>query len=109
MNNKMKITVLSLACCNPALAVYDQQYISRIKEALRRIGVEAQVDLVPAVDAFFGFKASYIRKILPLFKKYGPAVAPTLFINEELVLYGGVPSVEKFVEILAKNAKKSDS
>ncbi len=109
MSNKMKITVLSVACCNPASGVCDQQYISRIKEALSKINVEAQVDLVAASDAFFGGKAGYISKLMPLFNKYGMAVAPALFINGELTLYGGVPSVEKLVEVIEKNAKKSDT
>jgi len=109
MSNKLKITILSLACCNPALAVYDQQYISRIKEALSKIDVEAQVEVIAATDAFFGLKVGYIRKLWPLFNKYGTAVAPALFINGELALYGGVPSVEKLVEVIEKNAKKSDT
>lgn len=108
MSNKMKITILSLTCCNPALAVYDQQYLSKIKEALEKVGVEAQVEVVTGTDAFFGLKLSYIRKLKPLFDKYGTAVAPALFINEELMLYGGVPTVERLVEILEKNAEKSD-
>jgi len=109
MSNKMKITVLSLACCDPALAVYDQQYISRIKEALGKVNVEAQVEVVAATEAFFGLKLGYVRKLWPLFNKYGTAVAPALFINGELMLYGGVPTVEKLVEVIEKNAKKSDT
>lgn len=107
MNDKMKITVLSLACCNPAFAVHDQQYISRIKEALQRINIEAQVELVAASDAFFGLKVGYIRKLWPLFNKYGMAVAPALFINGELTLYGGVPSLEKIIEVIEKERQKT--
>jgi len=109
MNNKMKITVFSVACCspNPAFASYDQQYISKIKEALKRINVEAQVELVAATDAFFGLKVGYFRKMWPLFNKYGEAAAPALFINGELTLYGGVPTVEKLVEVIEKHAEKS--
>ena len=105
MKNKMKITVLSLACCNPAFAVDDEKYVSRIKEILSKISVDAQVNVVSASGAFFGLKTGYIRKIWPLFNKYGMAVAPALFINGELMLYGGVPSVEKLTEVIEKNAK----
>jgi len=101
----MRITVLSLACCNPALAVYDREYLSRIGEALKRTAIEAQVDLLSASDAFFGVRSGHVRKLWPLFNKYGTAVAPALFINDELMLYGGVPSVERLVEII-DNAKK---
>jgi len=58
------------------------------------------------MDAFFGLKIGYIRKLRPLFNKYGMAVAPALFINDELMVYGGVPSVEKLVEVIEKNTKK---
>ncbi len=108
MSNKMKITVLSVACCssNPAFATYDQQYISSINEALKRINVEAEVKVLAATDAFFGLQVGFIRKMMPLFNKYGGAAAPALFINGELMLYGGVPSVEKLVEVIEKNTKK---
>jgi len=105
----MKITVFSVACCSPdpAFATYDQQYISRIREALKRLNVEAQVELFAATDAFFGLKVGYIRKMWPLFNKYGGAAAPALFINGELMLYGGVPTVDKLVEVI-ENAKKNN-
>lgn len=109
MSNKMKITVFSFACCNPQQAVYDQQYIARIKEALDRTVVEAQVDSVFATDALYGSDTGYIQKLRPLFDKYGMAVAPALFINGELLLYGVVPSFEELVEVIGKSAKKSDT
>ncbi len=107
MNSKMKITVVSLACCNPAFSAPDQQYISRIREALTKTGLEAQLELLPASDAFFGMKVGYVRKLWPLFNKYGMAVAPALFINGDLMLYGGLPSIEKLVEIIETSAKKN--
>jgi hypothetical protein len=47
-------------------------------------------------------KVGYVRKLWPLFNKYGMAVAPALFINGELTLYGVVPSVQKLVEVIEK-------
>lgn len=109
MTNKMKITVLSIACCNPSTANQDQQYISRIKEVLTKTNIEAQLEMVAASDAAFGLKTSYARKLLPLFNKYGMSVAPALFINGELVFYGGVPSVEKLTEAIQKALDPSKS
>lgn len=109
MHNKMTIKVFSFACCNPQQAVYDQQYIERIKEALDKTEVEAQVDSVFAIDALHGLDAEYIQQLRPLFDKYGMAVAPALFINGELVRYGVVPSVEELMEVIGKSAKKSDT
>ncbi len=102
MADEMRITVLSMACCNPSLAVYDQQYVSKINEVLEKTNVQAKVEVVSGTDAFFGMKLSYIRKLGPLFNKYGMAVAPALFINEDLVLYGGVPPVGKIEEAITK-------
>jgi hypothetical protein len=106
-NNLMKITILSLSCCNPTFAVHDQEYLSRINTALDRINAKAQVEILPATDAFFGSKSGHIGKLLPLFNKHGMSVAPALFINEELVLYGGVPPVEKIIEVIGKEKKKA--
>ncbi len=105
MSSKMKITVLSGACCNPQLAVQDQQYMSRIKEALNKNSIEAQLEVVSATEAIYSGKTSYIRKLRPLFNKYGWSVAPALFINEELVFYGVVPPVEKLSEAILKAAQ----
>jgi hypothetical protein len=108
MSNKMKITVLSAACCNPVSAPFDQQYIARIKEALDKTSVEAQVELLPATDAVFGMRIGFVKKLWPLFNKYGLAVAPALFIDGELVSYGGVPTVEKLVQVIEVNSKKDN-
>lgn len=106
MTNRLKLIVLSVSCCSPdpRMPVYDQQYLSRIKEALSRTKVEADVELLPATNAFFSLKAGYLRKLLPLFNKFGPAVAPALFVDGELALYGGVPTVDRLVETIEKSA-----
>ncbi len=102
MTNKMKITVLSLSCCNPAFAPMDEQYVSKINEVLSKTKAEAKVEIVAATEALFGLKMGFVRKLMPLFNQYGTAVTPALFINGELVLYGGVPSMEKLTEVIQK-------
>ena len=108
MAGKMKIIVLSIACCTPTAALYDQEYIERINTALTKAGTEATIEKVTGTDAIFGLHDVDIEKLVPLFEKYGMAVAPVLFINGELVLYGGVPSVDKLIEVIDK-AKGSNS
>ncbi len=107
MTTKMKIIVFSFACCDPRQGVYDKQYIANIKEALEKTAVEAQVDSVFATDALYGLGTEYINQLKPLFDKYGMAVAPALFINSELVLYGTVPSIEKLVQVIGDSTKKN--
>jgi hypothetical protein len=102
MTEKMRVILLSFACCNPKLAVHDQQYLQVIQEALKRTGQEVQLDLVHVTEAMMSKKYSFMSEIMPLFDKYGSAIAPALFVNEKLELFGGVPTVEKLVEVLSK-------
>jgi hypothetical protein len=103
MTEKMRIILLSFACCNPKLAVHDQQYLQIIQVALKQTGQEVQLDLVHVTEAMLSKKYAFMSEIMPLFDKYGSAIAPALFINEKLELFGGVPTVEKLVEIFSKH------
>ena len=96
------LTILSFACCNPKLAPYDQQYAERLKEALSRTGMDADIDLVHATEARMSPKYAFCGAIQPLVQKYGQGVTPALFINCSLTLFGGVPTVDKLVETLEK-------
>jgi hypothetical protein len=98
----MRITLLSLACCLPASATSDQQYIERINTALGKASTEATIEKVSGLDAAFGMGNVDLSRLVPLFDKYGTSIAPVLFINGELALYGGVPTVEKLIEVIEK-------
>jgi protein-disulfide isomerase len=102
LNGKMKITLLSLACCLPASAASDQQYIERINTALSKASIEATIEKVSGLDAAFGMGNVDLSKLVPLYDKYGTSVAPVLFINGELTLFGGVPTIEKLTEVIEK-------
>jgi hypothetical protein len=106
MADQMKITVFSMACCNPSLAVYDDKYVAKINEALQKMGAQAKVEVIHGTDALYDAKLNFIRKLGPQLNKYGLAVTPALFINEELALYGGVPPIEKIEEAIAKAKSK---
>lgn len=101
----MRIAVVSLACCNPALRPQDQRYVERVREAARLAEVEAQVELVAASELALAVTDDQYRKVVPVFKRYGAAAAPALLIDGELVLYGGIPSLDKLVEMLSKSAR----
>jgi hypothetical protein len=103
MAEKLKLTILSFACCNPMLAAHDKTYFERIKEALTKVGAEADIDLVHATEAQMTRKYAFMEEIIPLFMRYGSAVTPALFVNEKLELYGGVPTVDKLVETFRKH------
>jgi hypothetical protein len=103
MNEKLKLTILSFACCNPNLARFDKEYIERLKEATGKLQIEAEIDLVHATEAGMSKQYGWMSDIFPLFLKYGAAVTPALFVGQKLELYGGVPTTEKLVEVILKH------
>jgi len=102
MANRLRLTVFSAACCQPQTAVYDKRYIELIRQVLQETGLEADIDLITATEARMSISYYFIAEIQPLYQKYGPAVAPALFVNEKLTLFGGVPTAEKLKEVLTK-------
>ncbi len=102
MTNKLDISILTFSCCNPALKPMDEQYVARVKQALAKVSADAQVKVVTATEAIYGREVGDFSKIKPLFDKYGMDAMPALFINGELALYGGLPSIEKLTEVIQK-------
>ncbi len=100
----MNIVVVSMACCNPSLEPQDQLYLAKIKEAVSKTEVKAQIELVKATEMIASLKDGQISALRPLFQRYGAAVAPALFIDGNLELYGGVPTLEKLIEVISKRA-----
>jgi protein-disulfide isomerase len=104
MSSKLKIDLLSGACCNPSETHLDKQYEAKIKEVLATTKIDAQLDTITFSAALYSPKGEYLKKAMPVINKYGTDAMPALFINTELVLYGGVPSTEKLTEVLLKAA-----
>lgn len=109
MANKLRLTVLSFSCCNPQFAAHDQRYIELIRSVLQKTGIEADIDLVTVTEAMMSLQYAYMAPIRPMFQKYGTAIAPALFINEDLALFGGVPAEEKLIEVLRKASQMNAS
>ncbi|MCG7845369.1 MAG: thioredoxin family protein [Methanomassiliicoccales archaeon] len=106
MANRIKLTIFSVSCCHPQTAIYDKQFVDRLRQVLQETGLEADLDLVTATEAQLSIQYYFISEIMPMFKKYGPVVAPALFVNERLALFGGVPTVEKLKEVLTQAASE---
>ncbi|MFA5313012.1 MAG: hypothetical protein WC375_06845 [Methanomassiliicoccales archaeon] len=102
MANKMKLTVLSFSCCNPQFRSHDVRYLELIRHVLDKNKIEADMEIVTVTEAMMSLSYAYMAPIRPMFKKYGSAIAPALFINEVLALFGGVPTEEKLTEVLKK-------
>jgi hypothetical protein len=104
MSSKMQIDILSGACCNPKEAPIDREYEAKVKEVLAKVKINAELETITFSAAVYSPKGEYLRKALPMIDKYGMGAMPALFINRELVLYGGVPSDEKLSEVIGKAA-----
>jgi len=109
MGTKLKLTVFSASCCQPQMVLHDRRYLELIDQVLKETGIEADVDMVTATEARMSISYYFVAAIQPLYAKYGPAVAPALFINERLTLFGGVPTKEKLREVLEKAASEPPS
>ncbi|MFW9767228.1 MAG: hypothetical protein ACFFF9_14785 [Candidatus Thorarchaeota archaeon] len=102
-----KLVILSAACCDPRMESYDQQYRSRLEETLEKIGLTASIEILPVTAVMFGGYEKLISQIRPHFEDYGFAIAPALFINEELALYGGVPPLDVLITVLNQSLRKN--
>jgi protein-disulfide isomerase len=110
MVNKLKITILTASCCNPGLKPMDEQYTARVKQALDKTNTQAaEIKVVTATEAYYGKKIGDMNKLKPLFDKYGMDALPALFVNNEMTLYGGLPSVEKLTEVIQKALNPTNS
>lgn len=105
---KTEIVVLSLACCSPAMKKFDDQLFENLHEAAKQVDIFAEIKFLSAVDVFaYGqIDNDYIKQVIPLAQKYGPGVAPLIFIDGKLEFYGGIPSIGKIVRILNNKTKK---
>ncbi|MCW4028430.1 MAG: thioredoxin family protein [Candidatus Bathyarchaeota archaeon] len=108
MDSNLKVTILTASCCNPALKPMDEQYTKRVKQALGTVNTHAEIEVVTATEAYYGKKIGDMSKLRPLFDRYGMDALPALFVNEELALYGGLPSIDKLVEVLQKAIKPKE-
>lgn len=106
MASKLKLTVLSFSCCNPQFAQHDQRYIELIQSVLKKTGFPAEIEIVTVTEAMMSMQYAYMAPIRPMFQKFGTAIAPALFINEEMALFGGVPTEEKLTEVIKKALEK---
>jgi protein-disulfide isomerase len=104
-----EIVILSLACCSPSIKKYDDQLLENLQEAIKQTNISAEIKVLSAADLYASnyLENEYLKQVIPLTQKYGTAVAPLVFINGKLELYGGVPSVEKIVERLNSLSEKT--
>jgi len=104
----MRISIVSVSCCNPALRSEDQQYLAKVRDALTKAKIEAQVKIVTIGEATSALSVETVGKVRHLFERHDLAIAPAMFIDDELVLYGGVPTTEKISEAIDRYVRTHD-
>ena len=105
----MRISILSISCCNPALASEDRAYLAKIEEVLAQFDIKAQVSIVTISEAINSLEEDKVGALMPLWKRYSAAILPAMLIDDGLVLYGGVPTKEKIVEAIADYRRRVES
>jgi predicted RNA-binding protein with PUA domain len=100
----MRIFIVSVSCCNPAMRSEDQVYLSKVREALAQINVNADVSIVTMNEAISSLGKDRTGEVWSLWKKYGAAIAPAMFIDDKIVLYGGVPTKDRIIEVVAQHS-----
>ncbi len=96
----MRISIISVSCCNPTMRLEDQRYLAKVREALVRTELEAHVRIVTIGEATSALSGGAVNNLMRKFERYGPAMLPVMLIDDEPVLYGGVPTTEKICETI---------
>ncbi len=94
-NQGMNILIVSAACCVPGLAPLDEQARRIIEQVLSETGVEAQVQVMPATNAFFGAVPKSIMAELMNRFQTGQMPVPAVLIDGKPVAFG-VAELENF-------------
>ena len=90
---KVGIVIISAACCMPGMAPLDEQARRIVEQAISETGVEAQIKIMPATNAFFGGVPKQIMAELINLSQSGKLPVPAILINGKPVSYG-MPELE---------------
>ena len=88
------VVIISAACCVAGMKPFDDQARRVVDQAITETGVEAHVEVVSAVSAFFGGGA--LRQVMAKLisdAQSGQVGVPVIMVNGKAVSYG-VPRLE---------------
>lgn len=95
----VSIVIISAACCMPGMAPMDEQARRIVERAISETGVDAQIKIMPATNAFFGGVPKQIMAELITLSQSGRLPVPAILINGKPVSYG-MPELENFKSAL---------
>ncbi len=105
-NNRVGVAIISVSCCQPGVAPFEQQAKRVVEQAIAESGVEADLRVLPVSTYFNSIPGEVVPKLLADYQQ-GKISAPPILIDGKAVFYG-VPGLEEMKAALlqAAEAKK---
>lgn len=110
MMGKGNVGYLSATCCNPAAATSDNQLVANLEAAMKNLGQQHTIykeTLTGAQSALPGIagqlsdaQKAVAQKVMTLFSTQGLMAFPIVFMDGDIVFYGGVPSVNQIEDAI---------
>lgn len=96
----IKITIVTLASAEPELQSKDLEFARVIRQGLERLGVDANIELIDFARAGESKDHRFVAALFPVYRTEGIGISPAFFLNEEIISYGRVPTVDEFVKVI---------
>ena len=103
-NDKLLITIVSGACCNPHQARYDKDVETNLIQAAAQAGITLDlqtVSITAVLDNSDPLSEAERTQVQQLFQRAGAGFSPAVLFNQKVQFAGGVPSVEQLQEAFA--------
>ncbi len=100
-NDKLQITIVSGACCNPHQARYDKDLEANLIEAAAQAGITLDlqtVSLTAVLNNSDPLSDGERAQVQRLFQRSGAGFSPAVLFNQRVQFAGGVPSVDQLQE-----------
>jgi hypothetical protein len=100
-----QILIVSGACCSPNLIRQDQMLEKALGQAVSDLGLSVEIQKVSLSHVLHGsghLTPKQDQQILALFQTYNTRFTPALFLGDEVLFAGNVPSMEQVKEALGK-------
>ncbi len=102
-DHRVGIVIITGSCCIPGMAAFDAQARRIVEQAVVETGIEAQVQMMPAITAMMGgVPKEVMGKLIGLFQA-GQIPVPAVLVNGQGIAYG-VPNIDVIKAALGRIA-----
>jgi hypothetical protein len=102
-NNRVGVAIISVSCCQPGIAPFEQQAQRIVEQAIAESGVDADIRVLPVSTYFNSIPREVVPKLLADYQQ-GKISAPPILIDGKAVFYG-VPKLEEMKTALLQAAE----